>query len=195
MDTNEVFKTQSEGDTMDVGQKVMIAVVAVVIIAGGYLIFKPSSEVQIAETTTEAPIVGLASIVDGDKTYTLDRLSWVFEEQSPDETGAPTTRVRLKFEGLKRNGVPIDVGLYRLGTYHGDCKSFEDMPSGYVLPEPTAVAFAQCWFAGGGRQLVVFQEGNTVVVKVRTVGEEDTEPAPLVPILSVDITKIVQSDR
>lgn len=190
MDTQEVLKTQAEIDGMDVGQKVMIGIVAIVIVAGGYFIFKPSAKTTEIASGVTLPV--LAAVVDGDKTYTLEKLTWVFEDQAPDESGAPTTRVRLKFNGLKRNEVPIEVGLYRLGTYHGSCTSSEDMPDGYVALDATAVAFAQCRFAGGGRQLAVFQEGNYIVVKVRTVAEEDVRPAPLVPILTVDITKIVQ---
>ena len=191
MDTQEALKTQVDGDGMDVGQKVMIGIVAVVIVAGGYFIFRPSLPEPEAVTPL-APAL-LVPVTDGDKTYTLEKLAWVFEDQNPDESGAPITRVRLKLEGFKRNEVPIDVGLYRLGTYRGSCTSSVDMPAGYVVSDTGAAAFARCWFAGGGRELAVFQEGNYIVAKVRTVGEEDAQPAPFVPILTVDITKIVQT--
>jgi hypothetical protein len=40
--------------------------------------------------------------------------------------------------------------------------------------------------------LTVFQEGNNLVVKVRTVTESAEQLDPLTPILTIDVTKIVQ---
>ncbi len=196
MDTQEVLKAQTDAGAMDIGQKVMIGVVALVVLVGGYFVFKPSAS-SLPATQTKTPEVGgltaPSAVIAGAYTYQLGGLGWVFEPQSTDETGAPTTRVRMELKGFMRNSIPIEVALYRLGTYHGDCKAYEDMPEGYELPTPGALAFAQCWFAGGGRQLAVFQEGNNLVVKVRTVDEEESEPQPLSAILTIDLTKVVQS--
>lgn len=194
MDNQEVLKTQAENDGMDAGQKVMIGLVALVVLVGGYFVFKPNAGVSEKQADSLATsLASTSAVIDGAHTYTFDGLMWVFEPQPTDENGAPITRVRLKIEGFTRNGVPIDVALYRLGTYRGDCRSYEDMPEGYALPIPGSLAFTQCWFAGGGRQLAVFQEGGALVVKVRTVSEEEAQPEPLTTILTIDLTKIVQS--
>lgn len=183
---------QSEG--MDMGQKVMIGVIVAVVVLGGYFVLRPAQnlpkEEKIDEPVTSAAVI--APVIDGDKTYTLGGVDWVFEPQSTDETGAPTTRVRLKLNDLRRNDVAIDVGLYRLGTYRGDCESYTALSDARALPDAGAIGFAQCWAGDAGRQLAVFQEGNNLVVKVRTVTESAEQLDPLTPILTIDVTKIVQ---
>jgi hypothetical protein len=196
MDTQEILATQNNDEGLDTGQKVMIGIVAFVVLVGGYFVFRPEQK-EVAKQSIEEETSDLASaamVIDGEYTYSLGGLEWVFEPQVEDETGAPATRVRLKLKDFKRDNVPIDVALYRLGTYRGTCQSFEQMPEGFVLPEKDSLAFTQCWFAGAGRQLMVFQKGTMLEVKVRILAEEDVQPAPLSKILSIDLTKIVQSE-
>jgi hypothetical protein len=192
MDTQEILKTQQDGDGMDIGQKVMIGVVALVILIGGYFVFKPAGDEPAVVPGDQQLSPAVAPVVDGDKTYTLESLVWVFEPQGADENGAPNTRVRLQLKGFKRNDVPIDVALYRLGTYRGECQSSAPVAGEPVPPTPHALAMAQCWWDTGGRQLGVYQEGNALVVKVRSVTSDSAELAPAVPILTIDLTKVVQ---
>ncbi len=181
---------------MDVGQKVMIGLIGAVVIVGGYLLLTPSSpkDTQQSDEDQQAvPITAVMTpIVDADKTYALAGLSWVFEKQEAGEDGAPSTRVRLKLDGLKRNETPIDVALYRLGTYRGECESFDVFGNARAVPDLNALAFAQCWWENAGRQLAVFQEGNQLVVKVRSVSEDDEQLGELTPILTIDVPSIVQ---
>jgi len=176
------------------GQKVMLGVIVAVVLIGGYFWMRSGTA---SDTALPAPEIGsspavIAPIVDGDMTYTLGKVTWMFEPQGVDSTGAAMTRVRLQLTDLKRNEVPIDVAPYRLGTYRGDCQSYEATDSKKSLPDPDAIAFAECWSGDTGRQLAVFEEGNSIVVKVRPVTEEDTQLADLTQILTIDVPAIVQ---
>lgn len=194
MDTQETFTTQSE-DGLDTGQKVMIGIVALVVVVGGYLVFRPSPQEGAEQITGEASRqASIATVIDGEHVYSLGGLEWVFEPQAEDEAGAVATRVRLRLKDFERDGRPIDVALYRLGTYRGTCQSLEQMPKAFVPPEKDALAFAQCWFAGAGRQLMVFQSGDVLLIKIRMIAEEDERLEPLSTILSIDLTKIIQSE-
>lgn len=132
------------------------------------------------------------NVFEGGREYALGGVDFVFEPESLNESGVPTTRVRLALRNLTRSGVTIDVGRYRLGTYRGVCEQFDGAT--YMIMssvDPGALAFAQCVHDGLVRRLAVFQEGNNLVVKTRSLVEE-REVAGLVPILSIDVTKIAQ---
>jgi hypothetical protein len=132
------------------------------------------------------------SVTSGGKEYSLGGVEFVFEPEQPNEQGEITTRVRLKINDFKRDGAPIEVGRYRLGTYRGECEQFDG--SVYMTMssvDPGALAFAQCVHDGIVRRLAVFQEDNNLVVKTRSLVEE-REVAGLVQILSVDVTEIIK---
>lgn len=179
---------------MDAGQKVMIGIVLLVVLVGGYFVFRPAGDdVQTQDMRSATPYAAAVTPVnDGGNVYTIDGLGWVFEPQTIDESGAPTTRVRLRLEGFKRSGVPIDVALYRLGTYRGECQVFDAAKGEPVPPAEHALSFAQCWWQDGGRQLGVYQEGDNLVVKVRSVSAVSSDLEGMVPILTIDIAKVVQ---
>lgn len=173
-------------DRMDIGQKVMIVVVLLVVLVGGYFVFQPSAPAQ--EKAPESELAALPvvqPVVTGNVQYSLGGVHWVFEPQTVDESGAPTTRVRLQLDNFKRNNSPIEVGLYRLGTYRGACAD-------HAAPELAALAVAQCDWSGVARQLAVFQEGSDLVVKVRSVAADGARTDALTPILTIDLTSIVQ---
>lgn len=133
-----------------------------------------------------------APVLDGDTRYTLGTLAWVFEPQAEDEAGVTTTRIRLKLVDFKRNDVPIDVAQYRLGVYRGSCDVVDEEVYAASVPDRNSLTFAQCWFAGSGKQLGVFQEGPLLVVKARMIAEEDERFAELEPILTIDMRTIIQ---
>lgn len=171
---------------MDIGQKVMIGVVLLVVFVGGYLVFKPSQDVTTEEDspsviTPAAP----QPIAAANAVYTLGGVHWIFEPQAPDENGAPTTRVRLQLDEFRRNGSLIDVAYYRLGTYRGSC---QDAP----VATSAMLALAQCQWGEVVRQIAAFQEDSSVVVHVRTLGADGVPREEFVPILSIDLTRIVE---
>ena len=189
-----MLKSETGGDSMDFGQKAMVGLIIAVILVGGYLVLRPNSDSEdeiISDNLATGSSV-LAPVVDGETTYTLDSLVWVFEPQAVDESGASTTRVRLKLEGFKKNDVPIEVGLYRLGTYRGTCEPLILLPEQRSASEVGSFALTQCLSGGNGRQLAVFQEGNNLVVKVRTISDNGSEESEFVSILTIDITEIVE---
>jgi hypothetical protein len=183
---------QEVNDGVGTGQKIITALVVIVLLVGGYIVFRPT-------TPDDAlPVVGgegLAAIqpitIDG-STYSLEGFEWIFEPQSLDESGASTTRVRLKLTGLKRNDSPIDVATYRLGTYRGECQSFDATKGEALAPTADALSFAECIWNGTNRQLVVYQEGETLVIKARSLSESGVESQPLTTILTIDIARIIQ---
>lgn len=196
MNSNMVPTAEAADDRMDIGQKVMIGVTAAVIIVGGYFLLTPSQPAEGDQPLIEPPQLPVVSVMnpvlDGDKKYTLGGLEWVFEEQSVGEDGTASTRVRLRLVDFKRNDVPVEVALYRLGTYRGECESFDVFDNARAVPDEGALAFAQCWLDGTGRQLVVFQEDKNLVVKVRSVSEDDEQLAALTPILTIAVPAIIQ---
>ncbi len=189
---NEIFTSQIERYE-DKSQRIIIGVIVAVVLVGGYFAFKtPSPEEKVVAPVNDSSAV-IAPVIDGDLTYSLDGLRWIFEPQDQESEVSASTRVRLQLEGFKRNGSPIAVGLYRLGTYRGACKSFAVHENEQALPDAGALAFAECTHEGVTRQLAAFQENTTLVVKARVVRDEDEQLEPLVPILTIDLTKIVQS--
>jgi hypothetical protein len=146
------------------------------------------------ETATSTPPVTYAAFIpvtDGAKVYTLEGVEFVFEPQVIDEQGMPSTRIRLQLNGFKRNGVPIEVARYRLGTYRGECAQIDPETYANSSAERDALGFAACNYEGVGRQLAVFQEGKELVVKVRSV-TEDASAEPMFAITRIDVTAIVQ---
>lgn len=131
-------------------------------------------------------------VVDGENKYKFGTVTWTFEPQPVGENGVGSTRVRLKIVDFKRNNTVIDVAGYRLGTYKGTCDFVDEEVYAVSIPDRNALSFAQCWFAGSGRQLGVFQEGPMMVVKSRMIAEEDDGFEEMVPILTIDMRKIVQ---
>lgn len=132
------------------------------------------------------------AVTDESHRYTLGTIVWVFEPQGDDESGLPATRIRLKLVDFKRDNVPIDVAQYRLGVYRGSCDVVDEEVYAASVPDRNALSFAQCWFAGAGKQLGIFQEGPLLIVKARMIAEEDERFADLEPILTIDMRTIVQ---
>jgi hypothetical protein len=185
-------------DRMDTGQKAMIGLVAAVVVIGGYVLLTPNSPTDGESVKEQQPTpvaAAMKPVSANGKTYTLGSVEWVFEKQDVGEDGAPSTRVRLKLVDFKRDTTPIDVALYRLGTYRGECESFDVFGNARAVPDAGALAFAQCWWDASGRQLAVFQEDQKLVVKVRSVSEDDEQLAELTPILTIDIPTIVQPGK
>lgn len=189
-------KPSESGRGMSFTQQAMIGAVVVIVAVGVFFLLKPNASVAPENENTEgqalAVVSAFAPVTSGTDTYTLEKVNWVFEEQSADESGAPTNRARLQLVNLKRADTPIEVGLYRLGTYRGTCAA-TTLPAGDDLSlGGNLLGSAQCTWADASRQLVAVQDGANVVIKLRSVTPTDTVPAAFVPILTIDVSKIVQ---
>jgi hypothetical protein len=189
---NPEVAPQEVNDGVGTGQKVITALVVAVLFVGGYIVFRPANNEAVVSEPTDENLAAIQPIIAGADTYALDGFEWIFEPQALDESGAVTTRVRLKLSGLKRNNSPIEVATYRLGTYRGDCQSFDATKGEALAPTKDALSFAECVWNGTNRQLVVYQEGEALVVKARSLGENGVESQPLTTILTIDIPRIIQ---
>lgn len=79
-----------------------------------------------------------------------------------NEFGAPLTMVALRVNGEQR----------AIGVYDGSCAVIEE--SQWQLME-NEVSGVICWFAGGGKEIGVFREGEQFVVKEGDVDEGSAE--------------------
>lgn len=132
-------------------KNVVIAAVIILVMIGGFLWYRGRSE-------TPAPAAGSNT----NATSTPSGARWSFTEAGEDaQTGAPLTNVTLEIGGKR----------YDVGTYVGSCaEKRDDLLEGEVRA-------AVCWFAGGGKEIGVFNEDGRVVIKEGDVDEGDAETA------------------
>ena len=90
--------------------------------------------------------------------------SWEITEIGESETGAPRTAVFLIAGGEKRS----------VGEFDGSCSEIKN--SSWSLLE-SEVAGVICWWAGGGSEIGIFNEGGRHVVKVGALDEGSAETA------------------
>ncbi|HVV15173.1 MAG TPA: hypothetical protein VHD55_02120 [Candidatus Paceibacterota bacterium] len=91
----------------------------------------------LAKETASAPTVARAPEV-----------SWQYADKGGDETGTPQTEVSVTISGKTS----------LVGTYQGRCASVSTLADGEV-------SGTLCWWAGGGKELGVFNENGKWVVK------------------------------
>ncbi|MEK9160481.1 MAG: hypothetical protein AAB440_00385 [Patescibacteria group bacterium] len=125
-----------------------IAVLAIVLV-GGYFTYKGLT-VTDDVVRTPVEVVGIPEIV------------WAFDPAGTDESDTPLTSVSLIWEGKT-----LDVG-----THQGSCFSIEGS-SWELVPGETSGAI--CWWAGGGTELGVFEEGGELIVKRGYLDEGNAE--------------------
>ena len=89
---------------------------------------------------------------------------WIVSEAGVNAQGTPHTNVSVQVGGRE----------YQAGTYAGSCIEVPLLGWEFVPGELSAVL---CWFAGGGTELGVFQEGESLVLKKGSV-DEGTAEAP-----------------
>jgi len=83
--------------------------------------------------------------------------SWSLEDAGTDESiGAPRTKISLVADGV----------AYDAGTYNGSCQTITANGGvdgkGLLTGE---IAGVQCWFAGGGDEIGIFNEDGALVLK------------------------------
>lgn len=87
-------------------------------------------------------------------------VTWDVVDTGLDEaTGASQSEV----------GAIIDGTRYSAGTYNGTCSD-----TGLIL-DANQIAGILCWFAGGGDEIGVFEEGGRLVIKRGEHGEPTAE--------------------
>ena len=125
-----------------------------------------------SDPMTASPSVGVSKYItvkNGDlieKRSVVPKISW----QTKSITGGDTPKTSVS--------VAIDGALYDLGIYTGTCteigKSGGIDGKGLLANELSAV---QCYFAGGGDEIGVFQEDGKVSIK-KGMLDEGSEEAP-----------------
>ena len=136
-------------------KKIIIAVfVLAVAILAVYFYMQKTGE-QVGTNGAEAPSILAQSY------------EWSFAESEPNAEGIPYTTISLTVNGNTRV----------VGKYTGSCHVVEAGQTG-ILSEPAdpgEISRAQCWFAGGGDEVGVFEEDGKTVVKSGELGEGDAE--------------------
>ncbi len=101
----------------------------------------------------------LAKMPEAAETNDSATFSWKFEDAG-EKDGTPQTAVTL-IRGAESKEV---------GTYAGSCAEIaaENL-------QPGQISGVLCWFAGGGDEIGVFEEGGEYVVKVGQQEESTTE--------------------
>ena len=125
-----------------------VAVLAVVLV-GGYFTYKGLTA---TDETVRTPVEVIG----------IQEIAWAFDPAGTDETDAPLTAVSLIWEGK----------TFDAGTHQGSC--FTVLGSSWELV-PGEKSGAICWWAGGGTELGVFEEGGELVVKRGVLDEGSAE--------------------
>jgi hypothetical protein len=96
-------------------------------------------------------------------------ITWAYLEASSTDPAMPMTKVSAVIDG---NG-------YTVGTFAGSCTAIDSSGGidGKGL-QPNEIAATQCWFAGGGDEIGVFQENGKLVIKKGELGEGDAKHPP-----------------
>lgn len=136
-------------------KKIIVAFVLVVVTLLGLYLYKQ-----------KAPIV----TENNDNQISMAKspvYQWTFTETEADVNGIPHTIVNLI----------VNENPRVVGTYPGSCHEVPAGEKGVMseLADPGEVSRVQCWFAGGGNEIGVFEEGNNRVIKVGELGEGNAE--------------------
>jgi hypothetical protein len=125
-------------------------IVLALLISGGYYFYRIHAQPAAQGTPTSGKIVPV----------------WSFADAGTDSaSGAPRTQVRLTLGGT----------AYDAGSYIGSCAEIgADGVDGTGLAAGE-VSGVQCWFAGGGDEVGLFEEGGSLVLKHGELGEPEAE--------------------
>lgn len=122
------------------------------------------------ETKQEQPVV--VTDVQPQQPLPYPAMTWLFTEAMPDESlSMPRTTVALRV-GCPLGARGCEESVIQAGTFPGLCTVIEQPESQNEL---TGVL---CWFAGGGDEIGVFEEGQRLVLKKGELGEPTAETPP-----------------
>lgn len=143
--------------------------VGIVAIGAGFLFLEPQTKPQGVACTMEAKICPDGSAVGrvGPQceftACPTPTMTWSFVDVGEDTVqGIPHTEVIFAMNDKK----------YSAGTYEGNCTDIKNSSWQLVAGEQ---AGAICWWAGGGTELGVFEEGGQLVIKKGLLDEGGAE--------------------
>ena len=138
-------------------------ITAVVIVSLAYLTF-------VAATKKNEPEVANDMKANEAVPVNTNTYVWKFEDMGTDANSMPTTKVTLTVNGKS----------YDAGSYSGSCVEVKAGAMGVTgeLADAGEVSRVQCWFAGGGNEVGVYDIDGKVVLKVGEVGEGEVGGAP-----------------
>lgn len=110
--------------------------------------------------------IGVFLVVRDNKTQPASG-KWVFNWEMTDAgtdqvTGMPRTKVVVKYGDKIRT----------VGTYDGSCAEIDGSSWALLENEKTGVI---CWWAGGGKELGIFEESGNLVLKAGDLDEGSEE--------------------
>jgi hypothetical protein len=130
-----------------------VAVIAGVVLVGTIAFMQRDTE----EPQSDSPELAVTSTPQAPKERTF---SWRFEVREAEGGLSPSTHVALITGG----------NIYDLGRYAGSCS---EIKKENLLPDE--VAGVLCWWAGGGDEIGVFNEGGRYIVKQGVQDEGTSE--------------------
>lgn len=101
---------------------------------------------------------------------TVPTYAWNIAETEQDESGISRTTVSIVVNGRSQE----------IGTYTGSCYQVAVGEAGVLgeQADENELSRVQCWFAGGGDEIGLFNENKKMVVKVGELSEgSEEEPA------------------
>ena len=87
---------------------------------------------------------------------------WNVNSAGEDSQGTPHSQIELIVPGNQ----------YNTGTYAGICQIIDGVAWKFIRNEVSGVL---CWWAGGGDEIGVFEEGNRTVIRHGLLDEGDAE--------------------
>ncbi len=180
--------------------KKSIWILAIAVVLGAVIFMNLDSaqvEPPLVAADGEEKVLGAAdataSLLEADPLtgrYGLAGVRWIFSQISEgDGLNAPVTQARVQPLGVTHpDGRAIEVATWRLGNYQGSCAEIAKPADEAVA----AIAYAQCWWAGGGNQFRAVRDGNILRIDVRDVDEEESAPAMFKQLSVINLATIVE---
>lgn len=138
-------------------------IVILVLGAGGYWAYQSTDGARDAASTGIEQVKDASQTEPETKEEAAVTFAWQLTDAGEDPLSyAPRTKVELVYEGR----------VYDLGVQTGSCA--EVGGSGWEKV-PGEISGVICWFAGGGTELGVFDDGNGYVVKLGQLDEGNAE--------------------
>ncbi|HBD25005.1 MAG: hypothetical protein A2566_00415 [Candidatus Zambryskibacteria bacterium RIFOXYD1_FULL_40_13] len=111
---------------------------------------------------------------------------WKKKDVDSTQIASPTWEFVLDESGeMPKTQVNVVWGekKYDAGIYTGTCVQMAPESVDVELKE--AISYSQCWFAGAGNQIAIFEDGGKLSIKSRTIEEESTTAQPFVLLLDL----------
>ncbi len=108
---------------------------------------------------------------------------WSFENVPEGVDGIPHTKVTLQVDescGEGSKSVVVNSDKFNIGTYEGSCNEIQQGEKGVTgeYADRTERSRVQCWFAGGGNEIGVYQVDFDWGINVLELGEGDGDNPP-----------------